>query len=187
MTGVQTCALPIWFVFCFIFFFIYKGHIGVRRSGALPLRPSPIVWRHKITDAPPAKRRSICSDHIFVARIGVLHQVGQCHAVQVFADHTVQLVPQRIGAAFRHARAGRGTFFQAGNSCQAALRQAQNAAHGVRFRRAGQLVATALAAQTFQKALSDKDRIKKSKNRLIIKSHAQNICEKSLQNQNIQK
>lgn len=99
--------------FCFIFFFIYKGHIGVRRSGALPLRPGPIVWRHKITDAPPAKRRSICSDHIFVARIGVLHQVGQCHAVQVFADHTVQLVPQRIGAAFCHARAGRGTFFQA--------------------------------------------------------------------------
>lgn len=102
-----------WFVFCFIFFFIYK----VRHSGALALRPGPIVWRHKITDAPPAKRRSICSDHIFVARIGVLHQVGQCHAVQVFADHTVQLVPQRIGAAFRHARAGRGTFFQAGNSC----------------------------------------------------------------------
>ena len=97
---------------------IYKGHIGVRRSGALPLRPGPIVWRHKITDAPPAKRRSICSDHIFVARIGVLHQVGQCHAVQVFTDHTVQPVPQRIGAAFRHARAGRGTFFQAGNSCQ---------------------------------------------------------------------
>ena len=134
---------------------IYKGHIGVRRSGALPLRPGSIVWRHKITDAPPAKRRSICSDHIFVARIGVLHQVCQCHAVQVFTDHTVQLVPQRIGAAFRHARAGRGTFFQAGNSCQAALRQAQNAAHGVRFRRAGQLVATALAAQTFQKALLD--------------------------------
>ena len=52
---------------------IYKGHIGVRRSGALPLCPGPIVWRHKITDAPPAKRRSICSDHIFVARIGVLH------------------------------------------------------------------------------------------------------------------
>ena len=58
--------------FCFIFFFIYKGYIGVRRSGALALRPGPIVWRHKITDAPPAKRRSICSDHIFVARIGVL-------------------------------------------------------------------------------------------------------------------
>lgn len=30
-----------------------------------------------------------------------------------------------------------------------------------------------------RKALSDKDRIKKSKNRLIIKLHAQNMCEKT--------
>ena len=38
-----------------------------------------------------------------------------------------------------------------------------------------------------RKVLSDKDRIKKSKNRLIIKLHAQNTCEKNLRNQNTQK
>jgi ribosomal 30S subunit maturation factor RimM len=38
-----------------------------------------------------------------------------------------------------------------------------------------------------RKVQSDKDRVKKSKNRLIIKLHAQNTCEKNLQNQNTQK
>jgi hypothetical protein len=38
-----------------------------------------------------------------------------------------------------------------------------------------------------RKVQSDKDRVKKSKNRLIIKLQAQNTCEKNFQNQNTQK
>jgi hypothetical protein len=38
-----------------------------------------------------------------------------------------------------------------------------------------------------RKVQPDKDRAKESKNRLIIKLHAQNTCEKTLRNQNTQK
>ena len=93
------------------------------------------------------------SELIIIPRLIGCGEVGQSDLAKVVGDHVVQALPHRIGAAVGHPFAGGSTGHKAAHGGKAALGQQQDLCHGVLVGGAGQPVAAALAAQTFQKAV----------------------------------
>ena len=92
-------------------------------------------------------------DDIIIPCLVGCGEVGQSDLTKVVGDHVVQALPHRIGAAVGHPFAGGSTGHKAAHGGKAALGQQQDLCHGVLVGGAGQPVAAALAAQTFQKAV----------------------------------